>query len=205
MVRLPSLVSQIASITAQNSPSSSNGANCVTAALHLDQGSLSKTSHTQKRQWAALSRMSEPVGMIAIHEFHKDFAIVGVDLHGGRVILKSWSDEGVESHTISPRSKGYSCSLVLTSPRITRWSLVISLSMYQAPVSSSSLNVRFNFRMRRILPYDSSCFEAIGKGDLRTIQHQLTSRELRLTDSTSYGWNLLHVSVLCLGDRFMIG
>jgi hypothetical protein len=177
----------------------------MTAALNLDQRSLSTTSHTQKRQWAALSRMSEPAGVIVIHQLHKEFAIMGVNLHGGSVILKRWSDEGAESRTTLPRSKGFSCSLVFMSPRITRWSLVMSFSMYQAPVWSSSLNVRFNFRMRRILPRNSSCYDAIEKGDLRTIQHQLTSGELRLTDIDSNGWSLLHVSVFCLKHRFVIG
>jgi ankyrin repeat protein len=169
----------------------------------MNQGSPSQTSYAQKRQAAVLSRMSEPVGMILVHRYHRDLAVVGFKLNGGRVILKRWSKTGEESKSTLPRSEGYSCSLVFMSPRITRWSLVVSFSMYQAPTWPSSWNSRWNFRFRRTIPDGSSCYEAIKRGDLRTLQHHLSSGELRLTDSTSDGQSLLHVSILCLRNKFI--
>jgi ankyrin repeat protein len=148
--------------------------------------------------------MSEPVGMKLAHQYHKTLAVVGLELRGGRVILKHWSKTGEELKSTLPQSKGYSCSLVLMSPRITRWSLVVSFTMYQAPVWPSSLNFRWNFRFRRTIPWDSSSYDAIKRGDLRTLQHQLFSGELHRTDCTSNGWSLLHVSVLCLRNKFIV-
>jgi hypothetical protein len=177
----------------------------VTAALHVNQGSPSSTSYSRKRQAAVLSRMSEPIGMIRMHQYHRDLAVVGFKLRGGRVILRRWSKTGEESKSTLPRSEGYSCSLVFMSPRITRWSLVVSFSMYRAPVWPSSLNFRWNFRFRRTIPWDSSSYDAIKRGDLRTLQHHLSSGELRLTDSTSSGQSLLHVSILCLRNKLSLG
>jgi hypothetical protein len=62
--------------------------------------------------------------------------------------------------------------------------------------------MRFNYRMRRIIPENSSCFAAIKKGDVRTIQLQLSSGELRLMDVDSKGNSLLHVSSFCLSNTF---
>jgi hypothetical protein len=199
---LPSLVSHITSITAQSSASLGNSTSCLIAALHSNQANPQESSYAQKRRSAVLSKMSEPVGMIAVHQFRKQLAIVGVTVRGGNVILKRWSDAGVESQSTLPRSKGYSCSLVFMLSRITRWSLVISFSVYQAAVWSSGMNMRFNYRMRRIIPDNSSCFAAIKMGDVRTIQLQISSGELRLKDVDSRGNSLLHVSSFCLGKTF---
>jgi hypothetical protein len=198
LVNLPNLAAQIASTTARNSPSLGDGTICAMTQIHINQRSPPQTSPAQKRQSAVLSRMSEPVGMILVHRYHRDLAVVGLKLRGGRVILKRWSDVGVESQSTLPRSQGYSCSLVFMSPRITRQSLVVSFSMYQAPVWPSSLNIRWNFRMRRTMPKNSSCLLAIRMGDLQTIRYQLSSGKIHLTDNTFDGNSLLHVSVLYL-------
>jgi hypothetical protein len=202
-VNLPNLAPQIASITAQNSLSSSNGTNCVTTQFHMSQGSPSQTSYFQKRQAAILSTMSEPVGMILAHQYHKTLAVVGLELRGGRVILRHWSKTGEELKCTLPLSEGYSCSLVFISPRMTRWSLVVSFSVYRAPVWPSSWNSCWNFRFRRTIPRNSSCYQAIKRGNLRTLQHQLSSGELRLTDTTCYGWSLLHVSI-CVSETYLM-
>jgi hypothetical protein len=169
----------------------------------MNQGSPSQTSYAQKRQAAILSRMSEPVGMILVHRYHRDLAVVGFKLNGGRVILKRWSKTGEELKSTLPLSEGYSCSLVFMSPRMTRWSLVVSFSVYRAPVWPSSWNSCWNFRFRRTIPRISSCHQAITRGDLRTLQHQLSSGELRLTDTTCYGWSLLHVSI-CVSETYLM-
>jgi hypothetical protein len=171
--------------------------------MHMDQENLPKTSHTQKRRSAFLSMISEPAGMLLGHQYHTDFAFLGLTLRGGSVILKHWSDTGVGSYSVLPRSKGYSCSLVFVSQVVKRWSLAVSFSAYQAPNYTASLNLRWNFRIRRVMPHNSSCLVAIKRGDLRTIQHQLSSQELQLTDSISEGYSLLHVSGSCLWNEII--
>ncbi|KAF2007562.1 ankyrin [Amniculicola lignicola CBS 123094] len=110
-------------------------------------------------------------------------------------MLKSWTKNGTETLTILPQSRGYACVAAIQPWCITRWSLVISFFIYKAESFSLNLRLRCDFQLRRILPFQSSSFVAIARGDIAYLQQQLSAGELALTDCGNRGFTLLHLAV----------
>ena len=149
--------------------------------------------YSSQRLITYLSTVVDPVGMCLQHWSQISLGSFTVSCASGAAIVRTWSASGKEVYKRVSKARGYAVDVTLQNSRVIPGRFSISLTGLRPESHIAKITLHSNIQWVGLFDFGGRHHKAIERGDDSYLREVLTSRALRIHDSTDNGDTLLHV------------